>query len=112
MALTRFQDRPRYLRLHEADNVAVIVNDGGVAAGSELGDGLRVLEAIPQCHKVALRRIAEGEAVRRYGQVIGTARRAIDGGSWVKEADLDLPAAPALDSLPLCTEVPPEAPLL
>jgi galactarate dehydratase len=112
MPLTQYVDRPRYLRLHETDNVAVIVNDGGVAAGTVFDDGLRVHEAIPQCHKVALRPIAEGEAVRRYGQVIGTARRAILGGSWVKEADLDLPAAPALDSLPRCTEVPAEAPPL
>ncbi len=112
MSLSRYQERPRYLRLHEADNVAVIVNDGGVAAGSELGAGLRVLEAIPQCHKVTLRPIAEGEAVRRYGQVIGTARRAIAAGSRVREDDLDLPAAPALDSLPRCTAVPPEAPAL
>jgi len=112
MPLTQYADRPRYLRLHEADNVAVIVNDGGVAAGTVLDDGLRVRDAIPQCHKVALRTIAEGEAVRRYGQVIGTARRAIAGGSWVKEEDLVLPAAPALDALPHCTEVPPEAPSL
>ncbi|MGH7341263.1 MAG: UxaA family hydrolase, partial [Candidatus Rokuibacteriota bacterium] len=71
MPLTQYVDAPRYLRQHEADNVAVIVNDGGVSAGTVFGDGLRAQEAIPQCHKVALRPIAEGEAVRRYGQVIG-----------------------------------------
>jgi len=38
--------------------VAVIVNDGGVSAGTELGAGLRVRESIPQAHKVALRAIA------------------------------------------------------
>jgi galactarate dehydratase len=112
MPLTQYADPPRYLRLHEADNVAVIVNDGGVSAGAVFGDGLRVREAIPQSHKVALGPIAEGEAVRRYGQIIGTARRAIAGGSWVKEDDLDPPMAPALDSVPRCTDVPPEAPPL
>ena len=112
MPLTQLVDGPRYLRLHEADNVAVIVNDRGVAAGATFDDGLRAQEAIPQCHKVALRPIAAGEAVRRYGQVIGTARRAIAGGSWVKEADLAMPPAPALDSLRRCTEVPPAAPPL
>ena len=112
MPLTQYADRPRSLRLHESDNVAVIVNDGGVAAGAVFDDGLRAQEAIPQCHKVALRPIAKGEAVLRYGQVIGAARRAIPDGSWVKEADLDLPTAPALDSLPRSTDVPPEAPPL
>lgn len=112
MPLTQYVDAPRCLRLHEADNVAVIVNDGGVSAGTVFDDGLRAREAIPQCHKVALRPIAPGEAVQRYGQVIGTARRAIAGGSWVKEDDLDLPTAPALDSLPRCTDVPPESPPL
>lgn len=112
MPLTQYTDSPRCLRLHEADNVAVVVNDGGVSAGTVFGDGLRVRDAIPQSHKVALRPIAEGEAVLRYGQVIGTARRAIAEGSWVKEADLVMPAPPALDSLPRCTAVPPDAPPL
>ncbi len=112
MALTQFADNPRYLRLHEADNVAVIVNDRGVTADAVFDGGLRVREAIPQCHKVALRPIAKGEAVRRYGQVIGSVRRAIAAGSWVKEDDLELPTPPALDSLPRCTDVPAEAPPL
>ena len=112
MPLTQYTESPRYLRLHEADNVAVIVNDGGVAAGTAFGDGLRVRDSIPQSHKVALRAIAEGEAVLRYGQVIGAARRAIPAGSWVQESDLVLPTPPALDSLPRCTDVPPDAPPL
>lgn len=106
MPLTLHTDSPRYLRLHEADNVAVIVNDRGVSAGAVFGDGLRVREAIPQSHKVALRPIAEGEAVRRYGQVIGTARRALPEGSRVREGDLVMPKPPALDSLPRSTDVP------
>lgn len=105
-------ESPRYVRLHESDNVAVIVNDGGVAAGTELPGGLQVRESIPQAHKVALEAIAEGQPVRRYGEVIGIARRAIAAGSWVKEKDLTIPAAPALDQLPRSTAVPPPAPPL
>jgi len=112
MPLTQYTDSPRYLRLHEADNVAVIVNDGGVSPGTVFGDGLRVRDAIPQSHKVALRPIAKGEPVLRYGQVIGSARRALAEGSWVKEDDLVLPTPPALDSLPRSTDVPAEAPPL
>jgi galactarate dehydratase len=112
MQVTEQGDSPRHLRLDERDDVAVIVNDRGVVAGSLFEDGLRALEAIPQCHKIALRPIAEGEPVRRYGQVIGHARRAIAQGAWVKEQDLSLPAPPALDSLPRGTGVPAEAPPL
>jgi len=112
MPLTEAGQGARYLRLHESDNVAVILSAGGVAAGAVFDDGLQALEAIPQAHKIALRPIAEGEPVRRYGHVIGHAQRAIERGSWVKENDLVLPAAPALDSLPRSTEVPAEAPPL
>ncbi len=103
---------PRYLRLHESDNVAVIVSEGGATAGAVFGDGLRAAEAIPQAHKIALVPIAGGAPVRRYGHVIGYARRAIDPGTWVKEDDLVLPAAPPLASLPCATAVPAEAPPL
>jgi galactarate dehydratase len=73
---------------------------------------MRVRDSIPQSHKVALRALAEGEVVLRYGQVIGTARRAIPEGGWVRESDLVMPTPPALDSLPRCTDVPPDAPPL
>jgi galactarate dehydratase len=60
MPLTQSTESPRYLRLHEADNVAAIVNDGGVSAGTVFGDGLRIRDSIPQSHKVALRAPAAG----------------------------------------------------
>jgi galactarate dehydratase len=112
MPLNPYTENPRYLRMHESDNVAVVVNDGGVSPGARFDDGLEVRDSIPQAHKVALTAIAEGEAVLRYGQVIGTARRAIPPGSSVRESDLILPTPPALDSLPRCTAVPPDAPPL
>lgn len=40
-------------------------------------------QPIPAGHKLALRAIAAGEAVRRYGQAIGAARRAIRAGEHV-----------------------------
>ncbi len=40
MQLIPHQDSPRHIRLNEADNVAVIVNDGGVPAGARFEDGL------------------------------------------------------------------------
>lgn len=103
---------PLYVRVHAADNTAIVVNPEGVAAGAEFPSGLRAAETVPQSHKVALEAIVAGGAVRRYGEVIGRARRDIAPGSWIREDMLDLPAAPPLDSLPLATAVPAPLPLL
>jgi galactarate dehydratase len=71
-----------------------------------------LLEHVPQGHKVALEDIAEGAAVRRYGEVIGYADRRLRRGSWVGERAVRLPEPPALDSLPLATRVPAPLPPL
>lgn len=104
--------RPHCIRQHEADNVAVVVNDGGVVAGAVFEDGLIAQGAIPQSHKVALRPIAAGESVLRYGHRIGSARHEIAAGSWVRESDLVMPEPPALDSLPRASAVPAAEPAL
>ena len=97
---------PRYVRVHASDNVAIIVNAEGVSAGASFENGLTAAEAIPQSHKIALRDLAPGDPVLRYGQIIGHANRAIAAGSWVREEMVALPAAPPLDSLPLATDPP------
>ena len=91
--------RPLYVRVHPADNVAIIVNEGGLAAGTRFESGLVLLEAIPEAHKVALTAIARGEAVVRYGVVIGRAEQDLAAGSWVHEGLLTTPAAPDLRKL-------------
>jgi hypothetical protein len=35
MQLIEHSDSPRYIRLHERDNVVIVVNDQGVPAGTE-----------------------------------------------------------------------------
>ncbi|MGV8843466.1 MAG: galactarate dehydratase [Pseudomonas sp.] len=112
MTLIEHSDSPRYVHLHENDNVAVVVNDQGVAAGSRFPDGLQVIEGIPQSHKVALVDIAQGGSVLRYGQIIGYALQAIARGSWVKETLLQMPSAPPLDRLPMADAVPAALPAL
>ena len=103
---------PRYIRIHERDNVAIIVDPEGAPAGTELPGGLVLGEHIPQAHKVALQPLHSGEPVIRYGEIIGTATRAIPAGSWVHEGLISLPAPPPLDDLPLATAVPaPQPPL-
>jgi galactarate dehydratase len=97
---------PRYIRMHPSDNVAVVVNPGGLAAGSRFACGLELTEAVPEAHKVALVDLAQGDAILRYGVVIGYANRAIPRGNWVHEDLVKPPAAPALDASPLATAVP------
>jgi len=75
--------------LHPRDNVAVARVP--LAAGAELHSGgvtFKALEAIPAGHKVALREIASGEMVLRYGQAIGRAREDIHAGRHVHTHNL------------------------
>jgi galactarate dehydratase len=103
---------PAYLCAHCSDNVGVIIDPEGIAAGRTLSSGFCFREDIPQSHKVALVTLRPGDPILRYGHTIGFANRPIAAGSWVREEMIDLPPAPALDSLPLATAVPaPLAPL-
>jgi galactarate dehydratase len=76
------------IRVHSRDNVGVVLE--------------------PRPHKVALRSIAAGEPVIRYGETIGYAMAELREGEVVGEDSLQLPDPPPLDSLPLATAVPPE----
>ncbi|WP_019655822.1 galactarate dehydratase [Variovorax atrisoli] len=103
---------PLYIRIHAADNVAIVANDGGLKAGAEFADGLRLVDNVPQGHKVALVDLAEGEAIRRYDVVIGYALKALPRGSWVHERVMRMPTAPELDGLPIATVKLPALPPL
>jgi galactarate dehydratase len=98
--------RPLYVKVHPDDNVAIVVNEGGLPAGTRFESGLALTEDIPEAHKVALGDIPVGSPVVRYGSVIGFAERDIARGSWVHEEKMRLPNPPALDSLPLATAAP------
>ena len=104
--------RPLYIRMHAADDVAIVVNDGGVPAGTVFEDGLTVREAVPQGHKVALADLPAGSAVRRYNVVIGRTTRDVPAGSWVHERLLQMPLARSLDGLPVSTVRPAPQPAL
>ncbi|MDL2210828.1 galactarate dehydratase [Desulfovibrio sp. OttesenSCG-928-O18] len=92
-------EKPLYLKLNAADNVAIVTNGGGLAKGTRFDDGLTLLEDVPQAHKVALRPIAKGSAVLRYGVPIGYAAKDIPAGAWVPEDAMTMPAAPDLTEL-------------
>ncbi|KGT91962.1 galactarate dehydratase [Enterobacter cancerogenus] len=105
-------EKPLYIKVHDADNVAIVVNNQGLPAGTRFEDGLQLTEHVPQGHKVALVDIPENGVILRYGEVIGTALRPIAQGSWIEESLVALPEAPPLNSLPLANNVPPALPPL
>jgi altronate hydrolase len=72
----------RILKLNELDNVGIACGD--IAQGSTPpGLDFPAIVDIPSGHKIALADIAEGEPVRRYGQIIGTATCVIGMGEHV-----------------------------
>jgi galactarate dehydratase len=53
-------DEPRYIKLNARDNVAIVVNDFGLPAGTRFPCGLELRAFVPQGHKTALSDIEEG----------------------------------------------------
>jgi galactarate dehydratase len=105
-------ETPLYIKVHTTDNVAIIVNSGGLSKGSVFPCGLELRESIPQGHKVALADLAQNEPIIRYGELIGYAERPISKGSWVEEKLVRLPTPPNLDELEIATRVPAPLPPL
>jgi galactarate dehydratase len=99
---------PLYIKMHAADNVAIVANDGGLDAQTIFPCGLMLAERVPQGHKVALVDIPAGGAVTRYNVTIGYAIDPIPAGSWINEFKLRMPAPPKLDTLPMATRQPPD----
>ena len=92
--------------------MAIVANEGGLPAGTQLSIDLTLIDAIPEAHKVALRDIEAGAPIVRYGVVIGYAQAPIAKGSWVHEGIMSLPEPPPLDKLALATTVPDPLPAL
>nr|WP_321240216.1 galactarate dehydratase [uncultured Tolumonas sp.] len=99
-------EQPLYIKVHVNDNVAIIVNNHGLPEGTRFACGLTLVEHVPQGHKVALQAIAQNDAIIRYGEIIGYATEDLKQGSWISEHQVELPQAPALETLPLATKVP------
>lgn len=77
------------IRLHGNDNV--LIARAPLALGQPLPElGVRMRAQVPAGHKVAARRIAAGEAVRKYDTVIGAAMRDIEPGEHVHSHNIVL----------------------
>lgn len=77
------------LHLHPNDNV--LVAKTGLALGQEIPElGVRARAQVPPGHKIAARRIAQGEQVKKYDTVIGVATRDLEPGEYVHSHNLEL----------------------
>ena len=69
------------IRLHPDDGV--VIARASLPVGTAVAEGVATVERIPAGHKVAIRPIAVGEPIRRYGQIIGFATAPIAPGQHV-----------------------------
>lgn len=77
----------RAFQVHPKDNVATLLDDAPAGpveiTGSETPLVVTAPRPVAMANKIALRPIAEGDAVVKYGVQIGIATRAIQPGEWV-----------------------------
>lgn len=76
------------IQIRDTDTVATAVDDLAPGetvqiTGARSGTEIVVRQAIPRGHKIALRDIAEGEQILKYGEIIGMATEGITAGHWV-----------------------------
>ena len=99
--------------LREGDDVAVAKRriPGGTALSFE-GGAVTLLGDVPAGHKFALHAVADGEPVRKFGQIVGYATADIKPGEWVHTRNLGfgkghVKGAGALElDYEFCTDVP------
>ena len=72
---------PPVIRLHPDDGV--VIARATLLPGTPVADGVTAIGRIPAGHKVAVKPLAVGEPIRRYGQIIGFATAAIAPGEHV-----------------------------
>jgi hypothetical protein len=103
----------RCFQVHPTDNVATALDDlapgPAQVLGASAGTLVDAVEEILLGHKIALRRIEEGEAIVKFGVPIGIATAAIMQGAWVhlhncrsqvdeRSSHLDVKTGAALDT--------------
>ena len=69
------------IRLHPDDSV--VIARAALLPGAEVAPGVTATERVPAGHKVAVKPVAVGEPVMRYGQIIGFATQPIAPGQHV-----------------------------
>ncbi len=80
----------KFLQIHPEDNVVVCLEELKKGESIELSDGRTVeaLEDVPAGHKLAVKEVANGENIIKYGYAIGHATEDINIGRWVHTHDI------------------------
>lgn len=79
----------RFIKINPDDNVAVAIEN--LKAGETLvvdGNEVTLVSDVPAGHKFALKDLAKGENVVKYGYPIGHAREAQPKGQWMNENNI------------------------
>ncbi len=98
-----------FLRLHPEDDVVICRRTAaeGAAWTAPNGESIGSSRPIDLGHKMAIRAVAAGEPVRRYGQLIGFATRPIAPGDWVHTHNLGI--GELHQAYEFCTAIPADA---
>ena len=100
-----------YIKIHPDDNVVIALKP--IAKGTA-AEGVVATEDIPYGHKMAIRDIAQGEPVIKYGFPIGKASENIQKGKWIHSHNLKTGLSGSLEytynpDYPEITPVQPES---
>jgi len=95
------------IQLHVDDNIAVAARPliAGEDCPLDFGGHVVTAQPIDMGHKVAIKPIAAGEKIRKFGQTIGYAQAAIETGGWVHTHNVT--AGELSLDYAFCTEIPP-----
>src|SRR3982750_3719768 len=83
--MSEVMSRPaaKTLLLNPADNVAVALSTPAV--GVETPQGVTTTKRVPRGHKFTVKPVGTGEAIVKFGQIIGFATKDLPPGEWVHE---------------------------
>ena len=80
---------PSMLRLNGADNVLISTR---IVEKGEAFEGTLANAKIMRGHKMAATAVKQGDAIRKFGQIIGFAKSDIAAGDWVHEHNVEMGA--------------------
>jgi altronate hydrolase len=88
----------RAVRVRPSDDVAVAVDPLEPADVITVGDdSVKIRVPIPAGHKIALRALAAGDVVHKYGWAIGRLTAAVQPGDWIHSHNLKTQLEGTLD---------------